>query len=181
MRLLWLASLYAGAALSANAALANIADLREGMLEKLQFHDAPIAASQAIYFDPDDGEHTLAEYEGKIAVVNFWATWCAPCRVEMPSLDHLQKAFDRSDLEVVTIATGRNRLPMIEKFFAEEGLEELPILLDPKSALAKDMGVEGLPVTVVLDRNGQEIARLTGGAEWDTESALAIFNALVAE
>ncbi|WP_380054667.1 TlpA disulfide reductase family protein [Falsihalocynthiibacter sp. SS001] len=179
MRNIWLAPLYAGLALSANAAFADLGALREGTLEKLQIHESPVDGSDAVYFDPDGRELTLAEYEGKITLVNFWATWCAPCRKEMPSLDALEAELSGDDFAVVTIATGRNRMPAIEKFFADESIENLPILLDPKSALAMDMEVTGLPATVLLNREGQEIARLVGDAEWDSESAKAIIRALI--
>ena len=178
MRKLWLAPLYAGLALSANAAFADLAELREGTLKKLQIHEATIDGSAAEFFDVDGGTHDLSEYAGKIVVLNFWATWCAPCRKEMPALDDLAAEMGGEDFAVVTIATGRNKMPAIEKFFAEAEIENLPILLDPKSALAKDMNVEGLPATILLDRDGREVARLMGEAEWNSDSAKAILNAM---
>ncbi|MEH6833282.1 MULTISPECIES: TlpA family protein disulfide reductase [Falsihalocynthiibacter] len=181
MRNLWLAPLYAGLALSANAAFADLADLRVGSLEKLQIHSAPVAGAEAIFFDPEGNERTLSDYDGKITLVNFWATWCAPCRKEMPSLDRLAAQMESEDFAVVTVATGRNKMAAIEKFFATENIQNLPILLDPKSALAREMNVEGLPATILLDRQGQEVARLVGEAEWDSESAKAIFAELIAQ
>lgn len=178
MRNLWLAPLYAGLALSANAAFADLAALREGTLEKLQIHEEVVAGSDAIFFDVDGGEHDLSEYVGKVVVLNFWATWCGPCRKEMPSLDALETEIGGDDFAVVTIATGRNKMPAIEKFFADENITKLPILLDPKSALAKDMDVVGLPATILLDREGREVARLMGDAEWDSASSKAILNAI---
>jgi thiol-disulfide isomerase/thioredoxin len=128
--------------------------------------------------DAVDGEHSLAEYKGKWVVLNFWATWCAPCRAEMPSLDRLQAAHP--ELAVVPVATGRNAVEQITRFYDEAGVKNLPVLRDPKSGLARAMGVLGLPVTIILDPEGREVARLIGDAEWDSEDANAVLAAFIA-
>ena len=174
--------LYAALALGANSAVADIADieaLRTGLMKKLVFHSTAKPVSAKAFTDPDGGEHRLADYKGKYILLNFWATWCAPCRKEMPSLDNLQETYGGRSFEVVTVATGRNTLPGIKKFFQKAGVTHLPILLDPTQALARDMGVLGLPISVILDPSGNEIARLRGDAEWDTDSAKAIIKALI--
>jgi len=171
--------LYTALVLGANAAVADIAALREGSMKKLNLHSEPKAAGTATFTDAEGGEHTLAEYHGQVVLLNFWATWCAPCRKEMPGLNALQAELGGEDFQVVTIATGRNMLPAITRFFDEVGATDLPILLDPKQKLARDMAVLGLPATVILDREGQEIGRLTGDAEWDSDSAKAVLRALI--
>ncbi|WP_149587406.1 TlpA family protein disulfide reductase [Tabrizicola flagellatus] len=168
--------LYTALALGANPVLADAASLREGDMKKLVLHEAPVAVPEAVLLDAEDGEHALADYRGKWVVLNFWATWCAPCRKEMPSLDRLQTAMP--DLAVVPVATGRNAVEGIRRFFEEAGVTALPILRDPQSQLARGMGVMGLPVTVILNPEGQEVARLIGDAEWDSESAKAVLAAL---
>lgn len=97
----------------------------------------------------------------------------------MPSLDALNAELGGEDFAVVPVATGRNAVPGIRKFFDEEGIETLPILLDPKQKLARDMAVLGLPITVILNPEGQEIARLRGDADWASDSAKAIVAALL--
>ena len=159
--------------------LSAIEALKSGDMAKLMFHSEPKPAGREVFFDPDGGEHRLEDYRGRYVLVNFWATWCAPCREEMPSLEALQQALGGPEFEVVTIATGRNRLPAIRKFFEEAGVESLPVLLDPKNDLAREMGVLGLPITVILDPNGYEIARLRGDADWSSDSAKAIITALL--
>lgn len=154
-------------------------DLRQGTMKKLVFHSAPRDVSQVKFVDADGGEHQLADWQGKYVAVNFWATWCAPCRKEMPSLDALQGEFGGDDFEVVTIATGRNTLPAITRFFEEANVTRLPILLDPKLELAREMAVLGLPITIILNPEGQEIARLQGDAEWFSDSAKEIIAALI--
>ena len=164
----------------AGAGMDEIAALREGTMKKLVFHDSPKPAGDADYVTEDGGSASLSDHAGRYVLLNFWATWCAPCRKEMPGLDALQKEFGGEDFEVLTIATGRNPEGAMKKFFADVGVTSLPLHRDPKQKLARQMGVLGLPVTVLLDRDGQEIARMTGDAEWNGESGKAIIRALVA-
>ena len=170
--------LYTSLALGANPVAADVASLRDGDMKKLALHSEPVPVPEAVLLDATDGEHALADYKGKWVVLNFWATWCAPCRREMPSLDRLQAAMP--EIAVVPVATGRNAVTGIERFFAEAEVKGLPILRDPTSVLARGMGVMGLPVTVILNPEGQEVARLIGDAEWDSDSAKAVLAALVA-
>jgi thiol-disulfide isomerase/thioredoxin len=177
------ALLYTALVLGANAATADTAALealRTGDMQKLVFHAEPVAAGTAVFTDADGAEHRLSDWKDKVVLLNFWATWCAPCRKEMPMLDALQTEFGGDDFEVVTLATGRNSVQGIRRFFEEVGVAHLPILLDPGQELAREMGVFGLPITVILDREGQEIARLRGEADWQSDSAKAIVAALVA-
>lgn len=174
----FLVVLYTALVLGANPAAADVAALREGDMKKLMLLEAPVAVPEAVLLDAEDGEHALADYKGKWVVLNFWATWCAPCRREMPSLERLQAAMP--ELAVVPVATGRNAVEGIKRFFEEAGVKTLPILRDPQSKLAHGMGVMGLPVTVILNPEGQEVARLIGDAEWDSDSAKAVLGALVA-
>jgi thiol-disulfide isomerase/thioredoxin len=177
------ALLYAGLAAVANPALAlepgALEALRSGEMRKLVVHAEPVPAPEVAYTAPEGAETTLLASNGKVRLVNFWATWCAPCRLEMPSLDALERARGGPDFQVIAIATGRNSPEAIADFFAETGTS-LATGLDPKSALAGAMNVPGLPVTVLLDRDGNEVARLMGGAEWDSAEALAVIDALMA-
>ena len=182
MRVLKLIALYTALALSANSAAAGIDEaqpLREGTMKKLLFHGLGKNTSDAVITDAEGNEFTLADWGGKYVVLNFWATWCAPCRKEMPALDALQAELGSESFEVVTIATGKNPLPAITKFFDENGIENLPILLDPKTELSRGMSALGLPVTMILHPNGLEIARMQGDAEWSGESAIAVLRALM--
>ena len=182
MKILRSIVLYAALAVGANSAAADTAALeamREGLMKKLTFHSTPKPTPDAPFFDPEGGMHSLADYKGKYVVLNFWATWCAPCRKEMPSLDNLQAELGGDDFQVIAIATGRNTQAGITKFFDKAEIKNLGVFLDPKQNLSRKMGVLGLPITVILDRQGNEIARLSGDAEWDSHSALLIFNALI--
>ncbi len=192
MRLIRFAVLYTALALGANAALsetpgpaplepAQIDALKQGDMKKLVFHSAPKPAGQT-EFQTFQGEPiTLSAYHGQVVLLNFWATWCAPCRHEMPMLSALQTEMGGDDFAVVTVATGRNPPPAMQKFFNQIGVENLPLHRDPKSKLAREMAVLGLPITVILDREGNEIARLRGDADWNSDSAKAILQALLAQ
>ena len=164
----------------ASADVANFAALRDGDMKKLVIHETPEATSSAAFQLADGaGEQTLEAYRGKYVLLNFWATWCAPCRKEMPQLAALQTEFGSDAFEVVTIATGRNSPQGIQKFFDEIGVDNLPRHQDPKQKLASQMGIFGLPITVLIDPEGREIARLRGDADWSSDSARAIVAALV--
>jgi thiol-disulfide isomerase/thioredoxin len=186
MKKLLLALVYTALTAGANTALAADADiiapLTTGDMKKLAVHSAPKATSSAAFeLEDDGGRTTLADYEGKYVLLNFWATWCAPCRKEMPHLSELQSELGGKDFEVLTIATGRNSPAGIKKFFKDAGISNLPRHQDPKQALASQMGIFGLPITVLIDPEGREIARLRGDADWASDTAKTIIKTLIAQ
>jgi thiol-disulfide isomerase/thioredoxin len=169
--------LYTLLLLAANAAVADVDPaLLKGEMGKLVVTEAR-ALPEVALVDRADAPASLADYKGKWLVLNFWATWCAPCRTEMPSLDRLQTAMP--DIAVVAVAVGPNPVPAIDKFLTEAGVTNLTVLRDKQAALAAQMGVMGLPVTVVVNPEGAEVARLLGGAEWDGADAKAVLAALM--
>ncbi len=183
MKLFRFAVLYTALALGANTALADmsaIEALRDGDMKKLNFHAEAKPVAEIELIDVENVPHSLSEHADKIVLLNFWATWCAPCRAEMPSLNALQIELGGDDFAVVTVATGHNPIPAINRFFDETEITDLPKWRDPKQKLAREMGVLGLPVSVLLDPEGQEIGRLIGDAHWDSDSAKAIIKALIA-
>ena len=176
--------LYISLAFGANAVAADQADLsamREGDMRKLVVHSKPNAVPNVPFVAEGRGDVMLSDFEGKVVLVNFWATWCAPCRKEMPMLSELQADLYGPQFEVLTIATGRNPEPAMKAFFREIRVNNLPMHKDPKQRLARAMGVFGLPVTVVIDKNGQEVGRLQGDADWNSSSAKTIIKFLMAQ
>ena len=144
----------------------------------MPLHETPREMLSMPFVDGDGRDLTLADFRGRVVLLNVWATWCAPCREEMPTLSALQTEFGDDSFEVVTLATGRNSPAGIVKFFDEQGITNLPRHQDQKQAIARDMAVLGLPVTVILNPEGEEIARLMGEADRYSDSARAIINAL---
>ncbi len=184
MRLIRLIPLYMALALGANAALSAdvgaLEALRDGSMKKLIIHSEPKPVEVVEFqLEDDKGTGSLADYRGKHVLLNFWATWCAPCRKEMPQIAELQEEFGGDKFEVLTLATGRNSPAGIRKFFKNHGISNLPRHQDPKQAVAREMGIVGLPITVIIDPEGQEIARLIGDAEWNSDSAKAIISTLI--
>jgi len=172
---------YACIALAANAVLAAAAPdpdalraAREGEMRKLVVLDTPRGPYDAAFTGEDGAERHLSDDGGKVLLVNFWAVWCGPCREEMPTLNRLQKEMGGEDFAVVTIALGHNSPAGMKKFFAENGIDALPLHSDPRMNLGRQAGVLGLPVTLILDRDGREIGRLTGGADWSGPEARRI-------
>ncbi len=180
------AMLYAAAVLGANPLAAQnltpdvvqqALELRQDEMRKLILHDTPVPLVETAYQDAEGNPLDLMDSNGKFRVVNFWATWCVPCREEMATLSALQDQLGGEDFAVMAIATGRNRMSGILKFNADHGVT-LPVLLDPKGQLASSVGALGLPVTILLNPEGQEIGRLTGGADWASENAITILSLL---
>jgi thiol-disulfide isomerase/thioredoxin len=181
------AMLYAAITLGANPVLAQSLDLsalsalRAGDMQKLVIHSEPKKLRKATFLDAEGEKISLKDYRGKVMLLNFWATWCPPCLAEMPSLDALQTELGGDDFTVLTVATGRNPLPAIKKFFAKAKIENLPILRDPKQSFARANAVFGLPTTIIIDTDGMEIARVTGDANWYSDEALILIKALLPE
>ena len=171
-------ALIAGAnnSLAENANISALNELRQGDMQKLVLHADPKRVSDIPFLTENGAQKSLDDYKGRYVLVNFWATWCAPCRAEMPSLSTLQSTIGGSDFDVVTIATGRNTPAAIEKFFAENGIGNLPTYRDPKQKLARDMAVLGLPASILISPDGHEIGRLLGDARWADATALTLLS-----
>ena len=152
---------------------AGTAAAAEGWLQNYRKTDPPAPAPEAVFTGPDGGEITLARFGGKLVVLNFWATWCAPCLREMPSLDRLQGLLGGDRLEVVALSIDRGGAERVDPFFEEHGIGRLKRYLDPRNAVGGAMNVRILPTTVLVDAEDREIGRLEGPAEWDAPEILA--------
>lgn len=111
---------------------------------------------------------SLADFRGRFVLLNLWATWCVPCRKEMPTLDRLEVNLGGRDFEVVALSIDRQGLAAVRPFFKERRLKALRIYLDQSGQAASTLGAPGLPTTLLIDRDGREVARKIGPAEWDS-------------
>jgi thiol-disulfide isomerase/thioredoxin len=184
MRLI--ACLYAAALLGATPALAlspearaAVEAARAGEMEKLVVHEAPKDRLETPFADADGAEATVADWAGKVVVLNFWATWCPPCLKEMPSLDRLAAERSGEDFAVLAISTDRGDPGKPARWFAENGIETLIMHHDPRMAMAREAAILGQPTTLILDRQGREVARYQGEAEWDSDDAWAVVQAVI--
>ena len=112
----------------------------------------------------------LNNYEGKLVILNFWATWCAPCKKEMPSLDSLKSNALLDNLEIFPINIGRENLIKSENFFDELKIKNLEIYFDNPVTLAKRFGLRGVPTTILFNKNGEEFARIIGSIDFSDKT-----------
>jgi thiol-disulfide isomerase/thioredoxin len=121
----------------------------------------------------------LSDFAGKVVLLNLWATWCAPCRHEMPSLEQLQARFS-DKLAVVPISQDLGGDKAVAPFISKLGLAKLNVYLDPKSTVGQAFKVEGLPTSFLIDRHGRVLGRVEGEAKWDSSKMLAVIEPLLA-
>lgn len=138
--------------------------LQLGTWQPVATRGAPI---ELAFQDGAGAARTLADLRGRVVLVNLWATWCAPCIKEMPALDRLQAKLGGADFEVLAIALDRQGESVVRPFFDKLGLAKLALNLDPSNASSRTLAAPGLPTSVLVDREGREIGRVLGAAEWD--------------
>lgn len=149
-------------------------------------HDVPITWHAAprplplFFFASGSGEHmTLRQFRGRIVLLNVWATWCPTCRRELPTLDRLQKKLGGKDFEVVALSIDRDGAETISPFFREIGIKNLLVYVERRGTVLGKYVIVGLPTTLVIDREGREIGRATGAADWDRPEIAAVLRKLI--
>ena len=121
------------------------------------------------FLDAKNDQLNLEDYKGNLILLNFWASWCAPCKEEMPSLDYLQSHNDLQNLKVFPINVGQDNIEKALTFFKDLGIRNLEIYFDMPITLAKKFGLRGIPTTVLFDKNGMEFARIIGSIDFKDE------------
>ena len=142
------------------------------------FKPAPEALPKVTFVDAAGKERTLDDWKGKVVLLNLWATWCAPCRKEMPGLDRLQAELGSDKFEVVAVSVDRTGIAGAKKFLDQIKVEKLAVLADPTARMGTTLRAIGMPATLLLDAEGREIGRLVGPAEWDTPEGKALIQSV---
>ena len=112
----------------------------------------------------------LSSFRGNLVIINFWATWCAPCKREMPSLSNLQVNPKLNKLKIFPINIGKENLEKINKFFIDLDIENLDPYFDPPTTLAKKFSLRGVPTSILFNKNGQEFARIIGSINFEDKN-----------
>ena len=149
--------------------------LKGAFEDAMTLFEEPMEAPDDAFTTSGGQEMTLADFRGHVVVLNFWATWCAPCVEEMPSLDRLQARLGSEGLTVVALSGDRGGMTAVEPFFERLELTHLEIFLDPKNLLSRRLGIRALPTTLVIDRQGRIVAGLQGATAWDAPEAIEFF------
>jgi thiol-disulfide isomerase/thioredoxin len=165
-------------AVMAFAASSQLAVAQE-LTKSFVIYDAPKPVPAIEFVDARGQSRSLAEFKGKAVLFNLWATWCVPCRQEMPALDRLQGASGGSEFEVVPLSIDRGGAETIRKFYSEIDLRNLAIYADPSGQALRAVSAVGLPTTLVINRAGQEVARALGPIEWDAPEVVAILRPII--
>jgi thiol-disulfide isomerase/thioredoxin len=139
----------------------------------------PKPVPELAFLDESGEQATIGDFEGDVVVLNLWATWCAPCRREMPSLDRLQAELAEDGLTVVALSLDRGDVARVREFYEELEIANLAIYRDPEGRAGRELGAPGLPTTIVIDRAGQEVGRVLGPAEWDSDEAIALLRPIL--
>ena len=143
--------------------------------------DRPRPLPEVRFVDGDGRALTLADFREKVVLMNLWATWCAPCIREMPTLERLQAGLGGPDFEVVVLSIDVGGLPAVTDFYQALGLKALGIYVDKTASAWRDLKVAGIPTTLLVDRSGSEIGRVAGPAEWDSPDAVMLIRRYLQE
>jgi thiol-disulfide isomerase/thioredoxin len=128
---------------------------------------APKALPELRFVDATGRALSLADFRGKVVLLNIWATWCAPCREEMPALDRLQAQLGGERFQVVALSVDVQGAPIARRFYDEVGIKALRLYVDPTAKAAFTLDAPGLPATLLVDRSGREVGRHLGAVKWD--------------
>lgn len=141
--------------------------------------NAPRPVPDLRFVDGDGQSRRLADFKGKVVLLNLWATWCGPCRKEMPTLDRLQGQLGGPDFEVVALSLDQAGAQAVREFYREVGLQHLQLYIDRSAQAAITLDAIGIPTTLLLDRQGREIGRKLGEAEWDSADVVAYLREVI--
>ncbi len=143
------------------------------------FFDKPRPVPEVRFTDGGGRDLSLDRFRGKVVLLNLWATWCAPCRREMPGLDRLQARLGGDDFEVLALAVDRGGAAKVKTFLDDLGIERLALYVDSSTRAIRVLGAYGLPTTLLIDRAGNEVMRVVGPTEWDVAEIVDLVRHLI--
>ncbi len=146
----------------------------EGEMSRFNFSATESPFSNVSFNDAADNQVYLSQFRGKIVVLNVWASWCGPCVMEMPTLDHLQASFSPNDLVVLPVSIDRGGAHQAMPYLSRMGVHTMTPYFDHSNAIGRLLGASRIPVTVIIGRDGNEIGRFIGTTEWDSDEAKSL-------
>ena len=146
----------------------SAADLNKSSAADFVWHETPQPVAATVFKDGADADQTLAAFKGKVLVVNFWATWCAPCVKEMPMLDSLEAKLGGDSFQVVTISQDREGAKVAKPFSEKNGWKNLALYVEPLGKFSRDAQLRGLPTSLIVNKAGLEVARVEGEVDWNS-------------
>ncbi len=138
-------------------------------------HSTAKEVPKIAFEDADGNQFTLEDFEGKYVLLNVWATWCPPCRKELPDLQGLQQELGGDQFQVIALSTDAGRLTNVRRLYRELDLDEGGIFIDETGSAMRTLGIFAMPTTLLIDPKGREIGRKPGPADWDSTAALTFF------
>jgi thiol-disulfide isomerase/thioredoxin len=142
-------------------------------IKNIIIHKVPKTYDNVIFLDKSDNKININQFRGSILILNFWATWCKPCKEEMPSLDNLQVNPDLNQLKIFPINVGKEKLEKVNKFFVDLNIMNIQNYYDPPSTLAKTFSLRGIPTSILFDKDGNEFARIIGSINFEDENFIS--------
>ena len=135
-------------------------------IKNIVIHKVPKTHDNVIFLDNKDQKININQYRGNLLILNFWATWCEPCKEEMPSLDNLQVNAELDKIKIFAINIGKENLKKVNKFFKDFNIKNFEPYFDPPETLAKKFSLRGIPTTILINKEGQEFARVIGSIDF---------------
>ena len=136
-------------------------------IKNIVIHKVPKTYDNVIFLDKKDKKININDFKGNVLILNFWATWCEPCKEEMPSLDNLQINKELSKLKIFTINIGKENKEKVDKFFLDLNIQNFEPYFDPPKTLAKKFVLRGVPTSILINKTGKEFARIIGSIDFD--------------
>jgi thiol-disulfide isomerase/thioredoxin len=139
-------------------------------IKNIVIHKVPKTHDNVIFLNKKDKKININEYKGNLLILNFWATWCEPCKEEMPSLDNLQANQELNKLKIFAINIGKENLDKVNKFFLDLNIKNFDPYFDPPKTLAKIFSLRGVPTSILINKEGQEFARIIGSIDFEDKN-----------